>query len=135
MCVFAGVCAYASAQWLYASLRTNNAQHTCTHKAVTGRVKAKMLLSRRRQSDYIVALFFMEFNKFPIIFFLIFTHQTYIHSISFDLPLQKTTPFCSTRGGALNISCSIVQNLSRDGLCISIERLLCNISQFAKYVR
>ena len=27
-------------------------QHTHTHKAVTGRVEAKMLLSRRRQSNY-----------------------------------------------------------------------------------
>ena len=49
--VFAALHAYGIAQCLY-SPHTQKMHHMHKHKAVTGGVEAKTLLSRQRQSDY-----------------------------------------------------------------------------------
>ena len=61
-------------------------QHTRMHKAVTVRVEAKMLLSRRRQSDYSKNILFQanlvsnSFNLFN------YTIETYTAKIPMQVP-------------------------------------------------
>ena len=51
-------------------------QHTHTHKAVTGRVEVKKLLSRGRQSNYSLNLFFMLNPKIVIADYKILSFST-----------------------------------------------------------
>ena len=46
-------------------------QHTHTHKAVIGRVKAKKLLSRRRQSNYSLSMYAYASVGIKILFFFL----------------------------------------------------------------
>ena len=51
-CAFAAYCMRVRLRNGYTRAYVQIMQHTHTHKAVTGRVEAKKLLSRRRQSNY-----------------------------------------------------------------------------------
>ena len=62
MCVCSITCAWGS-RIIIMQLLMHTMQQTHMHKAVTGRVLAKKLLSRRRQSDYSNMAFFYNDKK------------------------------------------------------------------------